>query len=447
MGGFLLFKKNQKVPVEELEKRNQGSINVFKKKGLQLRKKVVREDFVIFAFHKYSFKTQDQFEFENGDFIISTGTSMYNGNTGASALRALHKDFSSQKEFHANLFGSYCMLIFLKGKLYIFNDYTGLYRIYCNKTKTVLSSSFLAVAKTLSERNISKQEFYEYLFHEAFYGDSTILKEIDLLDSTQLWQISPEISKTPQKVSAGNFRNDRSFDEIVTMVSRGQIEYFQMLKNAFKSKIISSLSGGYDSRLMLALMRKVGIVPSLFVYGEDDSRDVKIAKTIAQGEKLQLDHTDKSKFAKVEPDKFYEIVEGNYFLFDGLGCTGVFDNGSDIATRIIRANKANLHLNGGGGEIYRSVWQIPKEKIDIGKFLENKYGPIHILEDFVDYSICSDFFDKKEYFSKLRGKIKAILDIEQDWLTMQQVVLLYPFLRHKYWMGMNHSMIINFHML
>jgi len=385
MGGFLLLKRNQNVPVEEIEKQNQSSIEVFKKKGLKLRKRIERERFVVFVFHKYSLKTKDQFEFENGDFIISTGTSIYNGKTGACALKALLEDFSNERDFHANLYGHYCILIFHRGKLFIFTDYTGLYKVYCNKSKSVLSSSFLAVAKTLQKKNISKQEFYEYVFHEAFYGDNTIFKEIKLLDSKSLWQISPEISKTPQKIFFNDFQNTKSFDETVTMVSRNLISYFKILKSAFDNKVASSLSGGYDTRLMLALTRKVGISPYFFVYGGRNSIDVKIAKAIAQGEKFELDHIDKSKYPKVARRDFYEMIENNFFLFDGFGAVGIFDNGSDIDTRIDRVKKAHLHLNGGGGEIFRRTWRFSdKRKINIENFLKNKYGHIYMLNDFVD---------------------------------------------------------------
>jgi asparagine synthase (glutamine-hydrolysing) len=211
------------------------------------------------------------------------------------------------------------------------------------------------------------------------------------------------------------------------------------LKDVSGDSIISSLSGGYDSRLMLALMRKVGISPSLFVYGTADSGDVRVAKAIAGGEGLELDHIDKSASPAISPEQFPAVIERTYYLFDGLGCTGVFDNGSDVATRIRRAEQARLHLNGGGGEIYRRTWQVPDEKIDIGKYLKYKYGPIHIMEDFVDYAVCGENFERNEFLAGLREKIQRVLGTDRDWMTKQQLNVLYSFLRHKYWMGLNHS--------
>lgn len=441
MGGFLLFKKNGNISTEEIERQHQGSINVFKKKGLKLRKRIVRENFVIFVFDKYLLKTKDLFEFTNGDFILSTGTSIYNGRTGAHALKALYQDISEEKDFQPHLFGNYCIILLLHSKLFIFNDYTGLYKVYRNSSESIFSSSFLALVKSLPhKRSVSQQEVYEYVFHGAFFGDKTIFKEIDLLDNRYIWQISPERLKISRNFSFHPLRSDKSFDEMITTVSGDLIQYFKLLKTAFDNDIASALSGGYDTRLMLAVMRKVGISPYLYVYGGENSIDVKIAKSIAKGDGFELDDIDKTKFPKVDKPNFYKIIERNYYLFDGLSCTGVFDQGADIDTRIERTKKANVQLNGGGGEIYRTTWRISGDKkINIRNFLKNKYGPVHILEDFADYSICSGAFDKQTYYSNLTEKIKAILDIGRDWMTRQQAEMLYSSFFLKYWMGINNS--------
>jgi len=440
MGGFLLIKKNRNIPVEEIERQNHNSIGVFKKKGLKLRKKIVREKFALWVFHKYSLETENIIEFENGDCVVATGTSIYNGKTGARALKAFYEAFSNERDFHADLYGHYCILIFHSGKLFVFTDYAGLYKVYCNRTKSGLSNSFLAIAKTLQRKNVSQQELYEYVFHEAFYGDKTLFKEIELLDSKSLWQISPDLSNTPQQIAVDDFRNTVSFDEAVTVVSRSLINYFELLKSAFDNKVASSLSGGYDTRLMLALTRKAGISPYFFVYGDRDSIDVDIAKAIARGEKFEIDHIDKSKYPKVAKESFYEMIEKNFFLFDGFGAMGIFDNGSDIDTRIDRATRAHLHLNAGGGEIYRRTWQFSdKRKIHIENFLKNKYGHLYMLNDFIDYSMCGDLFDKRVYLSNFTEKIKAILDIDKDWMTKQELEVLYSILSVKYWLGMNNS--------
>jgi asparagine synthase (glutamine-hydrolysing) len=440
VGGFLLFLTDQNSSAEDIERQYQSSIEVFKKKGLELKRRIANQDFIVFVFDKYSLKAEDVYESEDGGFIVSVGTSLYKGKVGSQALRALHEDFSNGKDFHDDLYGHFCLLIFDKGKLFIFTDYAGLYKVYCNQSKSVISSSFLAVAKSVAEKSVSSQELYEYVFHEAFYGGKTLFKEIELLDSKRLWQISPKISYSTQKTALRDFENANSFDEAVNLVAGDLEDYFRLLQSAFDNKIASSLSSGYDTRLMLALIRKVGISPYFFVYGDRDSVDVRIATEIAQGEKFELDHIDKGKYPEMGKEFFYKTTQKNYFLFDGFGAMGAFDDGSDIDTRIDRANRAQLHLNAGGGELFRRTWQFSDDKkVEIEGFLSNKYGHLYMLNDFIDYRICGERFDRQTYLSTFRDKIKSLLDIDRDWLTRGELEVLYSHLSVKYWLGMNNS--------
>ena len=439
MGGFLLLTKDPDCSGEETESRHRGALDVFRKKQLKVRKRIVRQRFVLLAYGKHAFAHQDHYEFDNGDFIVSVGTGLYRGQAGPPALKAVHESFSRQQLRPDDLLGSYGIVLLRGDRLFVFNDYTGLYRIYCNRERSVLSSSFLAVVKTLPERNLSGQEFYEYLFHETSYGDKTLLKEVELLDSTRTWQISPQIGSQPKEVVPGPLPGS-TMDDRIARVSENLSGYFRILRDVFGDDVISSLSGGYDTRLLLALARNAGIRPRLFVYGPEDSGDVRVARAIAEGEGLELEHIDKSRFPRVPPDAFGEVVERNYYLFDGLGSTGVFDNGSDAATRIKRARQARLHLNGGGGEIYRGVWHVPDGRVSLEKFLNYRYGPVHIVEDFVDYSVCGDRFDRREFTAALGEKMKAALGVSRDWVTRREMMELYPFIRHKYWLSMNHSL-------
>ena len=72
-----------------------------------------------------------------------------------------------------------------------------------------------------------------------------------------------------------------------------------MLSSAFGDRISTALSGGYDSRLMLALLRACGVAPYVYVYGYEDDCDVQVARSIAAGEGFALVHTDKQAGAPI----------------------------------------------------------------------------------------------------------------------------------------------------
>ena len=101
-------------------------------------------------------------------------------------------------------------------------------------------------------------------------------------------------------------------------------------------------------------MRKTGIDPYLYVYGTDESADVRVAKTVAAGEGIALDHRNRAIRSKMEPDEYRGMLENQYFVCDGMTNVGIFDSGQTLATRLERVSKAKLQLNGGGGEIYRN---------------------------------------------------------------------------------------------
>lgn len=440
MGAFLLIRKPKGVDVEEMERQYSDSIGVFNKKGLRLNQRIVTDEFVIYAYHKHRFAVDNVVCFNNDQFIVSTGTLIYNRKIGHDALEDLYSDFSEDGKFLANVLGQYCLIVSKKGKLYLLNDYTGCYHVYCNKSKSVISSSFLALLKTLKERHVATQELYEYVIHGACFGDRTLINEIDLLDSKSIWQLSPELSAITRPPYVKRLDRSSSFDEIVQEFTTDLIDCFSILEANFGDSICSGLSGGIHTRLMLGLMKRIGIKPSyLYVFGDEnntvgrDAYAVQIAKSIAMGEGLAIEHIDRDKFSRFTEDEYDELLEKRYYLGDGLGHEiGLFDNGSDLHFRLSRTENAKLQLNGGGGEAFRNYWVLPDRTLHIRAFLKSRY-------DRMDYSIFSDYFDYNSHFSALQDKIKISLGTNKDRIDRLQMELIQPEFENKYWMGNNNS--------
>jgi asparagine synthase (glutamine-hydrolysing) len=440
MGAFLLIKKSNGVDVEEIEKRYHGSLDVFNKMGLHLNQKIVRDELVIYVFHKYNFAVENFIQFDNNQFIISTGTLIYNRKIGRDALKELFDDFSEDGGFLSNALGHYCSIISKKGKVYIFNDYTGLYHVFSNQDKSVISNSFLAVLKTLDKKSVSAQALYEYIINGACFGDATLLNEINLLDSKKVWQLSPNASAIPRPNYVKKLDRTSSFNEMVQDIAGDLTDYFSIIKANFGNSICSALSGGVHTRMMLGLMRSVGIKPNyLYVYGDEnnvagrDANIVQIVKSIAEGEGLSIEHLNRDKFPRLAEDEYSELLEKRYYLFDGLGHEiGLFDNGSDYCYRLSRTKKDKLQLNGAGGEMFRNYWKLPDKSYHIRSFFRVRY-------DRMDYSIFTDCFDYDSHFSALQDKVKISLGIDKNRIDRRQIELLQPEFDNKYWMGSNNS--------
>jgi len=440
MGAFLLVRKPKGANVEEIERLYTNSIAVFDKKGLRLNQRVVTDEFIIYAYHKYRFSVDNVVSFGDDQFIVSTGTLIYNRKVGRGALEELYNDFSEDGKFLSKVLGQFCVIISKGGKLHIFNDYTGVYHVYCNKSKSVVSSSFLAVLKTLKERNVSTQELHEYVISGACFGGKTLINEIELFESKSIWQLSPEVSAISRPPYVKRLDKGLSFNEIVQEFAADLIDYFSILKENFGNSVCSGLSGGIHTRMLLALMKRVGIKPDyLYVFGNEnntigrDAYAVQIAKSIAKGESLPLVHIDKDKFPRFAEDEYEKLLEERYYLGDGLGHeTGLFDNGADLDIRLRRTEKARLQLNGAGGEAFRNYWTLPNRSYDIRSFFTSRY-------DRMDYSVFTGYFDENEYFSALGDKVKICLGTDKDRIDRLQIELLQPEFENKYWMGNNNS--------
>jgi hypothetical protein len=413
---------------------------VFNKMGLQLNEQIVRDDFIVRVFHKYNFAVDNLVKYTNGDFILATGTLLYDRKIGGKALNQLFNDFSEEGKFLDNAYGQFCVLVFKNKKLYLLNDYTGLYHVYCNRDKSVVTNSFLAVSKALDKRNISTQELYEYIINGAYFGDKTFIEDIELLNSKFVWQLLPEVFATPRFSHVQKLDRNSSFDDLVQDMATNMTDYFNIIKTNFGENICTALSGGVHTRLMLGLMRKVGIKPGyLYVYGDEhntsgrDANVIQIVKSMAKGESLSVDYIDRNRLPRFSEGEYKTLLAKRYYLNDGLGHEiGLFDNGSDLHYRLERTKKGRLQLNGGGGEVFRNYWKLPDKSYNIKTFFKTRY-------DRMDYSIFSDKFNYYSHFTAMQDKVKTSLGTKKDRIDRIQIELLQPEFDNKYWMGSNNS--------
>jgi hypothetical protein len=435
MGAFFLYRKNDFGDEGTRETASiDRSLEVFNSKGLSISQELHFQDFDLYLYNKKAFEVENYLGFENGDFICATGTMLYKKLFGSMALENLYHDFSSVETFTdtKDLFGEFCVIIFHSGKLTLFNSASGLYHVFSDSDGKFFSSSFLALRRAVKEVTLLPQSFYEYILNGAVYGDKTLFKEIEILDCTKVFCFTPNLANYSKDVPEESNLGRLSYRTAVLQVSNTLSDYFHGIQNALGSDVCSALSGGYDSRLLLGLMRKTNIDPYLYVYGSDNDPDVRVAKNIASSEGLDLDHVDRGKQPNMDFDSYEEFLKGQYFICDGMTNDGIFDSGQVYATRMERVSKARLQLNGGGGEIYRNFWVLPDKGFSSHQFLTSKY-------DRFDYSPMGSSFKKDNYFKVLAGKVEKGLSVENNKLTRRQIAILYFTFRMRYWMGINNS--------
>ncbi len=435
MGAFLYVRKAPGAGVEGVRRRYGGALASLAAKHLSEGQAVDGGSFVLFLFQKRFVKTEQAVLLPRGDFAAAVGTLFYKGKTGAAALRALHQDFGGPGDLFSDLSGQFAVVLRKNGLLYCFNDYFGIYHVYADEQADVVSSSFLALLSTLKDARLSPQAFYEYVFDGATYGDETLIQGIRRLDGSRIHALQPRAEtgsmRVPKLCRLAQVAPPARFDDQVDAANADLVAYFEMLRGAFGERFLLGFSGGYDSRLLLAAARKAGVRPRLFVAGAAGSGDVRVAKAVAQGLDLELEHLDTAALSRPPADRFPEIVAEKLDHYDGAGIRGAINDGEEYLWRCRRMASAPLELNGGGGEIYRDFWKLPNRRIPITDFV----AKVLEFKNLDKIAATAARFDRAGYREALAGKLKASLRTASDSIDREQVASLYTILRSNAFAG------------
>lgn len=366
-----------------------------------------------------------------GNQAFCAGTLFYRGLAKAPALSRLLADHKHGGVEEEQLYGSFAVLLAVGDTAHVMTDRAGTFHLHATADQRVLSTSFLALAESLPRRRIDARAVYDYVFHGAPMGGATVLDEIKLFPDAKIGVFGAEAHVVERKPIRAARHSYATLDDAAAHCVELLRARFRTLPEQWP-EIDTALSGGYDSRLLLALAWDAGAKPRVHVYGRDSDPDVRCAKAIAAAEGFTLDHQDKSAVPQPDPDRYGEIVRDNYLAFDGYPTDGIFDNGTDLATRRKRVAGGALMLNGGGGEIFRNFFYLADRSLSALEVVWTFYCQF-------DPAICTGRFDERDYLDGLAAQIAARVGGRAPRLTRRQVEAVYPLFRCSYWTGRNNS--------
>lgn len=369
------------------------------------------------------------------------GPLWYRGQFGSDALRRLLDD--TRADGHVDelqLRGNFALFLRTAGHCLLLNDVLGFVRVYVSADGLFYSTSWLATCAYAGSVEIDESAAAEYVLLGASHSNRTVARgvttlplahAIDLGQRRLLPRLSPNVWNDVEVPASFDAAVDRICDHL-RIVGRE-------VATAFAGRTHAALSGGFDSRLIVAGLLACGSTPETFVYGDPGSEDVRIARQVADGVGLALTVVDKGVLNRKAPLPDLGRLVRNGLFFDGLPNDGIYDSGADRDTRLAQNADGCIALNGGGGEIFRNFFHLPDRPLRAADVVRTFYRGF-------DPRVFRRPDGLANWVERLASSIGSSLSLEgptaRQALDRRQVELIYPLFRCHHWMGVNNSVSI-----
>ncbi len=343
---------------------------------------------------------------DGDDLVAVAGTLTFDGRMGRPALEALLRSAILPEPDWSRIGGQFVALVHKAGRTFLLTDYFAAFQLFHDPEMRIFSTSLLAAAHALPTLSFHPQGVYEFAFNVVPVGNDTVFNELKTLGPDRIVELTGgrtldhAVSKPlPGEAVAMPLEERVALhrDRLTSVVGHHVAE--------FGSRVFCPLSGGLDSRLLLAALRAQGCKPNIYVYGGPGDADVEVARQIAAAEGFEVECIDKDNIREVAPDEFPEQVERNFQEYDGLPNFGtLFDNGANAAARDARHRGGALSASGGCGEIYRNFFYLPGRKIGasaVARTFFARYAKGDVTEA----------FDEAAFLRNIEDKILATLEM------------------------------------
>lgn len=369
------------------------------------------------------------------------GPLWYRGQFGNAALKLLLDECAANRlPDETQLRGNFALLLCTPHQCLLLNDLLGFVRIYASPDKLFYSTSWLATCAYAGRVELDTAAAVEYVLTGASHSDQTPARGIIKLPLACMFNLTEKrVVARPRMWADGHSDTPAALDIAVTQIGAHLHTVFTEVAAVFPARTRIALSGGFDSRLILAGLLDAGTRPELFVYGDAASEDVLIAGAVANSIGAPLEVIDKDTLNTVRPSLDLERLVANALFFDGLPNDGIYDQGVDEQTRVAQTTGGYLVMNGGGGEIFRNYFHLPDRRLSAMDIVRTFYRGFdrQVFRRRQDLSA----YESRMAASVLRAVAPNIENIRQP-LAREFVELAYPLFRCHHWMGVNNSVAV-----
>lgn len=366
------------------------------------------------------------------------GPIWYRGRFGREALRALLDDIGASGQVdEMELRGNFALFLRAHQQCLLLNDALGFVRLYASPDGNFFSTSWLATCAYAGAVELDEGAAIEYVLLGASHSDRTVARGITTLPLGHAFDLAAKRAQPRfwKDIWTGR-RTPASLDVAVDEICNHLRTVSGEIAAAFPGRTRAALSGGFDSRLIVAGLLASGNRPELFVYGDPASEDIPVARRVAGAVGIDLNVVDKGALNRRMPEPDLERLVDSTLFFDGLPNDGIYDPGADEQTRLDQNSNGRIALNGGGGEIFRNFFHLPDRALNAVDIVRTFYRGF-------DSKVFRHSHGLLSYEDDLVSSIRRTLGLEEvharEKLGREQVELLYPLFRCHYWMSVNNS--------
>ena len=358
MGAFLLAKQSYKdfAPVPALK--------VFETMGLSAPREFSIGDWNLWSWKKIR-SAEDHFIVEGKAMLICSGTAIYKGSHNLTeSLGLIMHDLKNDSFNYNNIRGSYGLIYSPDGnEIKILTDQAGIWNIYFNDTKEIISSSFLAVIFGLRNKvSLNKFAATEVITNGRLIGPDTLFNEIVRLEISLTDSIGDIAVLKDKALMDFPEPAGTTFDESVNEQIAAIDHYFSDIKNFGDNYgVDSGLTAGHDSRMMLIEIKKYFKNFQIHSFWrKTKDLELTIAEKVAEKAGVPLRIVEGKHHFDKNNEQLEDTLRKSLFFYDGhirMHCF-LMEDYHTIEHRTAILGDKELGINGIGGEQYRNEWHM-----------------------------------------------------------------------------------------
>lgn len=292
---------------------------------------------------------------------------------GKDSVLAILKEYQNGKLNYSSIYGHFyiCIINADKEEKLIFTDNSGICKIYYNSDKSLISSSLLSLLQSKNEYQLNVEGVAEFLKFGAVHFNKTVVDGIEVFPRTKVVQISEsKVVLQEKKLSPISDLPNFTFQDF----------FKKLLPSLEKKKLSLDITGGSDSRMLVALFKNTSQNFELSITGEETSQDVKIAQEIAQ----KINHSfylTKHQGGKVSDDDLKNLCH----FSDGMLDISVYHRLSQYY-QDRKKRGVGLQVSGAGGELYKDFWWLQdfpfynKKIANLSRLYDMRIAPLSLNE-------------------------------------------------------------------